>query len=49
MTQSEQVKIVARVLKKRIPNLSHEEVVFIAWLVVEALEEPPTKVEVNNG
>ena len=47
MTRSERVKKVARILKKKFPNINHEEVVFIAWLIIEALEEPVTKVEVK--
>lgn len=44
MTQSEKVKVVAKILKKRYPDTTHEEAVFTAWLVVEALDAPPTKV-----
>lgn len=49
MTQSEKVKAVAKILKKRFPNLTTEETIHVAFQIVETLEEPPTKVEVNNG
>lgn len=44
MTQSEKVKVVVKILKKRFNNLTAEEVVHIAFQIVEALDEPPTKV-----
>lgn len=44
MTQSEKVKTVAKILKKRFTNLTAEEVIHISFQIVEALDEPPTKV-----
>ena len=39
MTHSEKTKQVARILKKRIPSLSSEEAVHIAYVIVESLEK----------
>ena len=44
MTQSEKVKVVAKILKKRFPNLTTEETIHLAFQLVEAIDEPPTKV-----
>lgn len=47
MTQSEKVKVVAKLLKKRFNNLTAEELIHISFEIVEALDEPVTKV--TNG
>jgi hypothetical protein len=39
MTQSEKVKLVAKILKTRFPNLTVEETIDIAFKIVEALDE----------
>lgn len=39
MTQSEKVTIVAKILKKRFPNLTTEETIHISFLIVEKLDE----------
>lgn len=44
MTQSEKVKVVAKILKKRFNNLTAEELIHISFSIVEALDEPPSKV-----
>ena len=53
MTQSEKVKIVARVLKKQlnvVGGMTNEEAIVLAHKIIEALEKPPSKVEVKpNG
>jgi len=44
MTQSEKVKSVAKILKKRFPNLTTEEKIHIAFQIVETLDETVNKV-----
>jgi len=48
MTQSEKVKIVATILKKRFNNLTVSELVNLSFSIVETLEEAETKVELPN-
>lgn len=48
MTQSEKVKIVAAILKKRFNNLTVSELVNLSFSIVETLEEAETKVELPN-
>ena len=47
MTRSEKIKKVAGILKRKIPDLNHEEAIVIAWIIVEALDST-SKVEVNQ-
>jgi hypothetical protein len=47
MTQSEKVKIVSKILKKRFNNLSADELIHISFQIVESLDEPVSKVEVK--
>jgi hypothetical protein len=47
MTQSEKVKIVTKILKRRFNNLTAEELIHISFQIVESLDEPVTKVEVK--
>lgn len=49
LTSSEKTKIVAKILKKRIPELSTEYAVHLAFVIVEMLEraETPSKIEIK--
>ena len=47
LTQSEKVKKVARILKKKLSSLTPEEAVLTAWMIVEVLDETPSKIEVK--
>lgn len=47
MTQSEKVKIVSKILKRRFNNLTAEELIHISFEIVENLDEQVTKVEVK--
>lgn len=47
MTQSEKVKIVSKILKRKFKNLTAEEIIHLSFQIVESLDEPVTKVEVK--
>jgi hypothetical protein len=44
MMDSEKVKKIAKILKKRFPNLTTEETIHIAFQILEVTNEPQTKV-----
>jgi hypothetical protein len=45
MTHADQVKKIAKILKKNFPDVGTSRSVHIAFTIIEALEEPPSKVE----
>jgi len=49
MTQHEKVKIVARILVKRFPPLTRMGAIHVAYLIIEALDLPPLKQDVEHG
>lgn len=46
--QSERVKVVARILKKKFTDLTNTEAIHIGYLIVEALDKQPDKVTNNE-
>lgn len=46
MTQSERIKIVARVLKKQVAGMTNEHAIVLAHRILETLDKPE-KVEVK--
>jgi hypothetical protein len=49
MTQSEKIVVVSKILKKRF-KLSNKKAMFVAWIILNSIDEPVTLVEVKpNG
>jgi hypothetical protein len=49
VTHAEKIKKIVRILKKNFPNSNMDtaRIIYIGYLIVEALEEPASKVEIK--
>ena len=48
MTHAEKVKKIVRILKKNFDNLDTGKAVHVGYQIVEALEEPASRIEINQ-
>lgn len=47
MTHAEKVKKIAKILKKNFPDIDTARTIHISFTIIEALEEPASKVEIK--